>query len=71
MRRYFEADQFVYTMIIVRVLEIRAHKNVSRRDARVDESDGLENRCSLWLPWVRIPLPPLRVYRFFVLVGPC
>ncbi len=30
-----------------------------RRDARVAESDGLENRCALWVPWVRIPLPPL------------
>ena len=22
------------------------------------ESDGLENRCVLWAPWVQIPLPP-------------
>ena len=29
------------------------------RDARVAESDGLENRCTFWVPWVRIPLPPL------------
>ena len=29
-----------------------------RRDARVAESDGLENRCASWVPWVRIPLPP-------------
>ena len=28
------------------------------RDARVAESDGLENRCASWVPWVRIPLPP-------------
>ena len=22
------------------------------------DRDGLENRCTLWVPWVRIPPPP-------------
>src|SRR3954467_1109548 len=32
----------------------------ARRGARAAESDGLENRCVLWAPWVQIPPPPLR-----------
>ena len=28
------------------------------KGARAAEWDGLENRCSLWLPWVRIPPSP-------------
>src|SRR5271168_3807814 len=30
-----------------------------RRSARAAESDGLENRCASWVPWVQIPPPPL------------
>ena len=32
---------------------------LSRRGARVVERGGLENRCGLWSPRVRIPAPPL------------
>ena len=28
------------------------------RGAGVVERGGLENRCTLWVPWVRIPPPP-------------
>src|SRR5207237_539327 len=34
-----------------------------RRGARAAESDGLENRCVLWAPWVQIPPPPLQKRR--------
>jgi hypothetical protein len=29
-----------------------------RRGAGVVERGGLENRCTFWVPWVRIPPPP-------------
>ena len=33
-------------------------KNKYWRGAGVVEQAGLENRCTLWVPWVRIPPSP-------------
>ena len=33
----------------------------SWRGAGVVERGGLENRCALWVPWVRIPPPPPKI----------
>ncbi len=48
----------------------RKPQKPSWRDGRADECDGLENRCALWAPWVRIPLPPPTGHSTGMATGP-
>ena len=61
LRHLFNKDPFIYSVLILysnQSINQRQSNRQPGRDAGVDDQARLESACSLWLPWVRIPLSP-------------